>query len=415
MRLIFLGTGGSVVTPSRHTPGVYLPDHGILFDGGSNVFSLRELHGDGPLTVLMSHYHADHSVGLYALSAGIFFGREPQPEISVYGPAQAPEFLATCGEDRPLWPIPLPFSISTAPDAFRFGEIEVRTCPVPHAGPTLAYRLTLPGGESLAFVTDTTAPGNYVEFIRGVDVLIHECAFPNAREQWAHRTRHSSAGAVGRLARQAGVGLLYLMHLGPLSDGPAVLDEVRAEFSNTVLPVEGLEYPRSVSVDPRRAIFPGSFDPLTVGHLDIIDTCRGMFTEVTVVVAMNPTKDSGALFTPEERVELIRACVPESVRVDSWSGLTVEYARHRQAGCIVRGLGRAEDYFGEIRLWKTNALLEPEIRTVWVPPRAQNLDVSSSMIKEAAMFGGWEGVRHLVPEPIRALVGQRAAAARERD
>ena len=77
------------------------------------------------------------------------------------------------------------------------------------------------------------------------------------------------------------------------------------------------------------------------------------------------------------------------------------------AGRLVRGLGRAEDYHSEVRMWKTNALLASEIQTVWVPPRAEHLDVSSSMIKEAAMFGGWEEVKSLVPEAIRERVGHR--------
>ncbi|HEU4754820.1 MAG TPA: pantetheine-phosphate adenylyltransferase, partial [Armatimonadota bacterium] len=159
--------------------------------------------------------------------------------------------------------------------------------------------------------------------------------------------------------------------------------------------------------DPRRAVFPGSFDPLTVSHLDIIRTCAAMFTSLHVVVARNPAKDKAALFTPQERAELIRRCLPPAHTVEVWDGLTVHYAQRVQAGRIVRGLGRAEDYMVEVRLWKTNALLAPEIQTVWVPPRAEHLDVSSSMIKEAALFGGWDGVKHLVPECIREDVGRR--------
>jgi pantetheine-phosphate adenylyltransferase len=132
-----------------------------------------------------------------------------------------------------------------------------------------------------------------------------------------------------------------------------------------------------------------------------------------VVVGRNPAKDATALFTPEERAELIRRCVPPSVQVSVWSGLTVGFARQVQASRIVRGLGRAEDYTVEVRLWKTNALLAPEIQTVWVPPKAEHLDVSSSMIKEAGMFGGWDGVKHLVPEPIRDEVGARLAERRQ--
>jgi pantetheine-phosphate adenylyltransferase len=412
MRLIFLGTGGSAPTPQRQTTGAYLPDHGILLDAGTNVFPLRELHGEGPLHVLMSHYHLDHSAGLFFMCAGLFYGR-PEPEITVYGPEWQDRFLRAAGPESPLWPIPLPQQFRVAPSKFRIGGVEVSTRPVPHNCPVLAYRLRFPDGETLAYVTDTTAPGDYADFIRGVDVLIHECTFTRAGAEWAELTRHSETAGVGKLAKGAGVERLYLTHTGTLEERLELLEEVREVFPNAELPVEGLEYPREVTVDPRRAIFPGSFDPLTVSHLDIIETCAEMFTSLRVVVARNPAKDAAALFTPAERVELIRKCVPESVRVEEWGGLTVESARRAQAGRIVRGLGRAEDYTVEVRLWKTNALLAPEIQTVWVPPHAEHLDVSSSMIKEAGLFGGWEGVKHLVPEPVREDVGRRIAERRK--
>lgn len=411
MRLIFLGTGGSVVTPDRHTTGLYLPDHGLLLDAGSNVFPLRSLHGEGPLHVLMSHYHLDHSAGLFFLSAALFHGRS-EPEITVYGPEWDDRFRAAAGPESPLFPIRFPFPIRRAPEKFELEGVEISTHPVPHPAPVLAYRLRFPDGQTLAYVTDTTAPDGYVEFIRGADVLVHECTFSSRYAEFAEKTGHSETRSVGEVAKEAGVGRLYLTHVGPLENGLALLEEVRAIFPQTELPVEGLEYPRASSVDPRRAIFPGSFDPITVSHLDIIHTCLETFKSLHVVVGRNPAKDAKALFTPEERADLIRKCVPPSVTVSVWGGLTVNYARSVQAGRMVRGLGRAEDYTVEVRLWKTNALLAPEIQTVWVPPLSEHLDVSSSMIKEAGLFGGWEGVSHLVPEPVREEVGRRIAERR---
>ncbi len=406
MRMLFLGTGGSAPTPDRNTPALYLPEHGILLDAGTNVFPLRHLHGDGPLTVLMSHYHLDHSIGLFTLAAGMFHGRS-RPDIRVFGPEWDDRFRGTCGAESPLFPIPLPFPIEQAPDRFRIGNVDVEIRGVPHTAPVVAYRLTFPDGTTLAYVTDTTAPGDYADFVRGVDVLVHECTFSRANAEWSDITGHSDTDHVAQVARDTGVGALYLTHTGPLENRIRLLREVRETFPNTVLPVEGLEYPRAESVDPRRAVFPGSFDPLTVSHLDIIHASVETFLETHVLVARNPAKDHSALFTPEERVDLIRRCVPSTVSVSVWGGLTVDYARHVQAGRIVRGLGRAEDYTVEVRLWKTNALLAPEIQTVWLPPQAQNLEVSSSMVKEAARFGGWDRVAHLVPEPIRELVGER--------
>jgi len=412
MRLVFFGTGGSAVTPDRHTASLYFPDYGILLDAGSNVFPLRQHHGEGPLHILMSHYHLDHSVGLFFLSAGLFQGRS-QPEITVYGPEWDDRFRAVGGAESPLWPIALPFPVVRAPKEFTLSGVKIRTQPVIHNAPVNAYRLEFPTGETLAYVTDTSAPGDYLEFIRGVDLLIHECSFNASAKEWADLTQHTESHALGKLARDAEVGALFLTHTGPLEGRLELLREVRTYFPAAMLPVEGLEYPCATPVDPRRAIFPGSFDPLTVSHLDIIRTCAEMFTSLHVVVGRNPTKDASALFTPEERAELIRRCLPPSVQVSVWEGLTVEHARSVQAGRIVRGLGRAEDYTVEVRLWKTNALLAPEIQTVWVPPKAEHLDVSSSMIKEAGMFGGWAGVRHLVPEPIREQVGARIAERRK--
>jgi pantetheine-phosphate adenylyltransferase len=411
MRLIFLGTGGSFPTPESATTALYLPEHGILLDAGTNVFPLRQLHGDGPLHVLMSHYHLDHSAGLYFLSAGLFHGRS-QPEITVYGPEWDDRFRTEWGMQSALWPLDFPWPLHRVSEPFRIGEVEVRCHAVPHGAPVNAYRLTFPGGESLAYVTDTTAPGDYGDFIRGADVLVHDCSFSRANAQWADVVAHSDTVRLATLARDANVGALYLTHTGPLEDRIQLLEEAAEIFPRTVLPIQGLEYPRESAVDPCRAIFPGTFDPLTVSHLDIIETCARMFSGVHVVVARNPAKDQGALFTPEERADLIRRCVPAGVRVAVWEGLTVQYARRVQAGRLVRGLGRAEDYPVETRLWKTNALLAPEVQTVWVPPQAEHLDVSSSMIKEAGHFGGWEGVRHLVPEPIREAVGERIMARR---
>ena len=406
MRFIFLGIAGSLPTQHCATTGVYLPDHGILLDGGTGVFALRDLHQGPELTVLMSHYHLDHSAGLFFLASGLFDGRD-RPQLRAFGPEGHEKLLSVTGDQEPLFPISLPFPLETAPRSFKIGDVQVETRPVKHSAPCNAYRLTFPDGQSLAYVTDTTAPGDYVDFIRGADVLIHECQFPASQAESAREMGHSTADSVGRLAREAGVGTLYMQHLCPLSDWEKLAAEARAEFPNTILPLTGVAYPCENPVDPRIGVFPGSFDPPTVGHLDIINSCAAMFSRFSVVVARNPAKDQRALFTPDERAELLRDCVPLGVKVEVWDGLTVHHARAVGAGRLVRGLGRAEDYHSEVRMWKTNALLASEIQTVWVPPRAEHLDVSSSMIKEAAMFGGWQEVKSLVPEAIRERVGLR--------
>jgi len=409
MRFIFLGLAGSLPTKRHATTGVYLPEHGILLDGGTGVFALRELH-DGPrLTVLMSHYHLDHSTGLFFLASGLF-APQPPPQIQAYGPAGYEQVIGAAGAQKALFPIPLPYPLEAAPRRFPIGDVAVETHPVQHSAPCNAYRLTFPGGKSLAYVTDTTAPGDYADFIRGADVLIHECHLPTSRADDARQMGHSTAEEVGRLARAAEVGALYLQHLSPTEDWRALHAEAAAEFPETILPLTGVCYPCPSPVDARIGVFPGSFDPPTASHLDIIHACLRMFDGFTVLVARNLAKDGQALFTPEERAELLRACVPPGVGVAVSEGLTVRFAQEIGAGRLVRGIGRAEDYHSEVRLWKTNALLAPEIQTIWVPPRAEHLDVSSSMVKEASRFGGWEQVKSLVPAPIRERVGERLRA-----
>lgn len=414
MRLIPLGAAGSFPTPRRSTNCLYLPEHGIVIDAGTGVAQLPEAHGDGPLDILMTHWHADHSAGLYFLSARPFAGRPNlgEPEIRVWGPPGIDAFAATAAESSPLFPIPFPFPLQPAPPQWEIRGVKIRRFELAHSSPVYGYRLEMPGGETIAVVTDTTAPGNYLDEVAGVDILVHECSFSGSQSDLARLTAHSDAQAVAELAQRASPGCLLLSHLVGSQDEEALLAEVRTIFPNSHIPVEGREWNPDANVDARIAIFPGSFDPLTVSHLDIINSCLAMFHSLHVVVAANPLKDRQALFQPAERAALIARCVPPRVRTAVWDGLTVEYARQVRAGTIVRGLGRAEDYTVEVRLWKANAMLGPEISTVWVPPAAAHLDVSSSLIKEASLFGGWDRVCELTPEPIRAQVGERLCQAR---
>ena len=136
------------------------------------------------------------------------------------------------------------------------------------------------------------------------------------------------------------------------------------------------------------AIYPGSFDPITNGHLDILERASHIFDEVVVAILVN-TKKTG-LFPHEERAELIKTVTSHlpNVKVDSFSGLTAEYARLQNASILIRGLRAVSDFDSELRLALTNKKLNPSLETVFLMTSAENLFLSSSTIKEIVSLGG---------------------------
>src|ERR1041384_777870 len=151
----------------------------------------------------------------------------------------------------------------------------------------------------------------------------------------------------------------------------------------------------------RLAIFPGSFDPVTNGHVDIVLRSAHLFERVLVAVLVNPEKRP--LFTPEERVAIIREVFAEypNVEVDTFDGLLVEYARKRRASAIVRGIRAVSDYEFEFHMALMIRHLEPTLETVFMMPAEQYTYLSSRLIKEVFSLGG--DVSGLVP----AVVEQR--------
>jgi pantetheine-phosphate adenylyltransferase len=148
----------------------------------------------------------------------------------------------------------------------------------------------------------------------------------------------------------------------------------------------------------RRAIYPGSFDPITNGHLDILDRSLSLFPEVVIVVAGTGHKDP--IFTPDERVELIREVTADrkGVKVDRWPGLIMDYARKNHISAVIRGLRAASDFEYEFMMASMNKQLNPEVETLFMMT-AQNLYfVSSTMIKELFRYGG--DISHYVPPAV---------------
>lgn len=136
------------------------------------------------------------------------------------------------------------------------------------------------------------------------------------------------------------------------------------------------------------AVYPGSFDPVTKGHIDIIKRAGGVFDKVVVAVLSN--RDKKSLFTKEERIELIKESVRglENVEVNSFSGLLVDYMKSRGINIAIRGLRAVSDLDYEFQLAHTNRSLYPEMETVFFMPNAEYVYLSSSMVREVASFGG---------------------------
>ena len=151
--------------------------------------------------------------------------------------------------------------------------------------------------------------------------------------------------------------------------------------------------------DMQRALYPGSFDPITNGHLDVIERASHLFDEVLVAVAYNAEKKSG-LFDIPERIEMIEKATAHNdrIRVVHFQGLLVDYAREVGAIALVRGLRAISDFEYEFQMALMNRKLEPKLETVFLMPREEYTYVSSRLVKEVARLGG--DIASLVPEGV---------------
>ena len=163
----------------------------------------------------------------------------------------------------------------------------------------------------------------------------------------------------------------------------------------------------------KTAVYPGSFDPITLGHLNIIKRAAVCFDKLIVCVMVNSEKVNRGLFTPEERVELIRKVVARlpNVEVDSSSTLIAEYARQKRACTLVKGLRAVSDYENELQMALINRKLNPRLETMFLPSSTKYTYVSSSMVKEMARYGA--DLSDFVPREIIADIEEKMNGRRD--
>ena len=155
----------------------------------------------------------------------------------------------------------------------------------------------------------------------------------------------------------------------------------------------------------KRAIYPGSFDPVTNGHLDVAERARKLFDEVIVAVAHNDEKQP--LFSLEERLELLRQTVGkmENVRIAHFDGLLMEFAKANDARAVVRGLRAVSDFEFEFQMALMNRKLETAVETIFLMPKEEYSYLSSRIIKEIARLGG--NVSDFVPPLVAAALAKK--------
>jgi pantetheine-phosphate adenylyltransferase len=165
---------------------------------------------------------------------------------------------------------------------------------------------------------------------------------------------------------------------------------------------------RLIASDMRHCIYPGTFDPITYGHLDVLERAARLFDKVTVAIASNLPKEP--LFTAEERIELVRSNVGAmpNVTVTTFDGLLVEFARREGATAIIRGLRALSDFEFEFNMALMNRHLEPRIETLFVMPNEQFSYTSSTLVKQVARYSG--DVSNFVPENVAEALRTRFAA-----
>jgi ribonuclease BN (tRNA processing enzyme) len=243
MKIILLGTTGYHPNDRRQTACMMLPELGVVFDAGTALYRVNEYLQTRSLDIFLSHAHLDHCIGLTFMFDVLFDGALDR--VTVHG---EPAKLAAIREHlfaELLFPVQPPFEMQPLARETRLADgARLTHFPLKHPGGSVGFRVDWPD-RSLAYVTDTVASPTaaYVEKIRGVDLLIHECYFDDDDPDRADMTGHSCLTPVVQTAVEAGVGRVVLVHINPLmkSDAELGLDGARKVFPKLEIGTDRME------------------------------------------------------------------------------------------------------------------------------------------------------------------------------
>ena len=243
MKLLLLGTTGYHPNDRRQTACLMLPELGVVLDAGSAMYRVREHLTTDTLDIFLTHAHLDHVVGLTYMF-DVLHGHQMQ-RVTVHGEQAKLDAVRQHLFSELLFPVEPPFQMQTVKKSFPLTDGGSLThFPLRHPGNSIGFRLDWPD-RSMAYVSDTVASktADYVEKIRGVDLLIHECYFGDDMPDQAELTGHSCLTPVAEVAAAAEVGRLVLVHINPLLDSDDQIDLATARkiFPKTEIGVDRME------------------------------------------------------------------------------------------------------------------------------------------------------------------------------
>lgn len=234
MRIVLLGTTGYHPTDARQTACMMLPECGVILDAGTGMYRARDYIATETLDIFLTHTHLDHVMGLTFLFDVLH--EKSVDRVRVHGQPKKLVALQQHLFSEQLFPVMPPIQwqpLGSGPLQLP-NQTTLTHFPLEHPGGSVGYRLDWPD-RSLAYVTDTTARegADYIEKIRGVDLLIHECYFPDGWEEKAELTGHSCISPVAKVARAAQVGRMVLVHINPIAESD---EEIGIETARDIFP-----------------------------------------------------------------------------------------------------------------------------------------------------------------------------------
>jgi len=228
----FLGTTGYHPNEHRQTACMMIPELGIIFDAGTGMFRVRDLIQTKTLDIFMSHVHLDHSIGLTFLYD--ILHQKDMERVTVHVAQNKIDTIKNHLYATDLFPVGPNFELVPLESSVEVAGTTIDSIAMEHPGGSHGFRMTV-GKKTLAYITDTTAApdADHIEFIRDVDVLVHECYFPDGFEDQAKLTGHSCLTPVAQVAAAANAGAMYLVHINPLNDAeqPLDLDSVKEIYA----------------------------------------------------------------------------------------------------------------------------------------------------------------------------------------